>query len=63
MLNLALTLQLQHQQPDGDEGAGGQHREEEGHAGRSGGTREDGAHPSALLTSDQHGGEQILSSQ
>ena len=57
MLNPPLTLQLQHQQSDGDEGAGAQHRAEKGHAGRSCGTREDCAHTSTLLTANQHGGE------
>ena len=57
MLNPPLTLQLQHQQSDGDEGAGGQHRAEKGHAGWCWGTREDSAHTSTLFTSNQHGGE------
>ena len=57
MLNPPLTLQLQHQQSDGAEGAGDQHRAEKGHAGRCWGPREDSAHTSTLFTSNQHGGE------
>lgn len=59
MLNSALSLQLQHQQPGGAEGAPG--GPEEGHAGGGGGQGEDCTPPSALLTSDQYGGEPRVS--